>query len=864
MADDKMEIIVSLKDRFSKGLGLIGKSLRGVGTVAGRVTQKIFSLKAAFLGLTATVGAGAVAQGFLGVAMAFERYETVLKTITGSAKKAKDSMAWVSDFAATTPYELDGITNAFVRLMGGGFDPMLGILKNLGDAAAGMGKPLMQAVEMVLDAVTGSFERLKEFGVVANQQGDTVTFSWQENGKQMVKTAKKTQTAITKALTEVFSRYKGAMDNLSKTFEGIWSNISDHFTIFQKTVMGSGLFEYLKSYLQIFLDQIEKLKEEGRLDEWAKKISDSVVTNFEKMVLSLASIYDVFAPIMKDFKKLFTGLWDWFKELPPEAQKFGLIAFIMAGSMGMKAVAAVFVDLYGRLDEFQKQIKAGIDPIKVRNLKNRIEELKDSLKDVPDWSEFGVASEFSRTTEEIKKLEKELAEALHIDPVGSVIDVDKTKKDAESAVSIVTRFFETMRAKRAELAKVPIEDDKKGGRPTVETPKVTVDLMSQARKDLLALEVIYQKGEEELLIYLGKRKTLMLLALQEEIAVIERAALAEKDVNKKAQMLDVIFVKKKEYQLKEIELIKQIDQARQDSVARQLEVEGMLLDLKIRSNEDLDSAQIAELAEMDERHREELESFKTLLDDKLAAELGYIDEAAALRDITATQEGEKRKLEEKQGQEVWQKKLSYARDAAGSLKGIFEDIYELGGEKNKKMFEAMKIAAIAESMINTSKAITGALGSPPYGLAAIATAGLIAIKGGLEVAKIKAQQMAEGGLIGGASPHSKADNIPINATAGEFMQPVSAVKHYGSKVMEGIKQRLFPKELFRGFSVPALAYASPTNNLAAGGLVASPQGSGFSVSVPINIGADKVAGIAGILQEEVEETVIKVMERELR
>jgi SLT domain-containing protein len=59
---------------------------------------------------------------------------------------------------------------------------------------------------------------------------------------------------------------------------------------------------------------------------------------------------------------------------------------------------------------------------------------------------------------------------------------------------------------------------------------------------------------------------------------------------------------------------------------------------------------------------------------------------------------------------------------------------------------------------------------------------------------------AEGGTIPGYSPHSKADNIPINATAGEFMQPVSTVNHYSVAGMEAIRQKRVPKEIINGYA----------------------------------------------------------------
>jgi TP901 family phage tail tape measure protein len=55
------------------------------------------------------------------------------------------------------------------------------------------------------------------------------------------------------------------------------------------------------------------------------------------------------------------------------------------------------------------------------------------------------------------------------------------------------------------------------------------------------------------------------------------------------------------------------------------------------------------------------------------------------------------------------------------------------------------------------------------------------------------QSRAEGGPIVGYSPHPKADNIPVNATAGEFMQPVSSVKYYGTGFMERLRTRSVPR-----------------------------------------------------------------------
>lgn len=59
------------------------------------------------------------------------------------------------------------------------------------------------------------------------------------------------------------------------------------------------------------------------------------------------------------------------------------------------------------------------------------------------------------------------------------------------------------------------------------------------------------------------------------------------------------------------------------------------------------------------------------------------------------------------------------------------------------------------------------------------------------------QRLASGGRVQGSSPHARADNIPAMLTAGEWVQPVAAVQHYGPEFMESIRRREFPKNAVR-------------------------------------------------------------------
>ncbi|MBU0995394.1 MAG: hypothetical protein KJ737_23095 [Proteobacteria bacterium] len=299
-----IDIIVNLKDRASKEFGNVQNALKGMKAGIDGLVKNVFSLKTAFAGM----GAGIVANKFLDTAKSFEKYQTSLETITGSSEKAKQAMTWITDFTAKTPYELDQVTEGFTKLKAYGIDPVNGTLKTLGDTASAMAKPLDQAVEMFADAVTGEFERLKEFGIRAKTQGDQVTFSWLQNGMQMEKTVQKTGDAIQKGLIEILEgRFAGAMDKQSRTFSGMWSNMKDQFTLFQKSVMDAGVFEYLKTQLSEALKKIEEWKKSGQLDEWAKKISAAVISaieSFKSFASVIIKVAEPFTPLLGILLKL--------------------------------------------------------------------------------------------------------------------------------------------------------------------------------------------------------------------------------------------------------------------------------------------------------------------------------------------------------------------------------------------------------------------------------------------------------------------------------------------------------------------------------------------------------------------------------
>lgn len=289
MADKfDLKAIISAVDKITPTLKGIQRSVRLTGKTIRDIGRNSSQLLAS-IGLSSAALGGGLAfavKKVVDVSAEFEKYRTILETIEGSSEKARRSMDWVQDFAVRTPFELAEVTDAFVKLKAYGIDPQAGALTAAGNAAAAMGKSVMQAVEALADAMTGENERLKEFGIKASKQGDQIVYSWTENGKTMVARAKaSSKEQIEAVITGIWNRrYGSAMDKLSGTWTGIWSNLMDQVTKFQKMIGDAGIFESLKGEMQGILKLIDQWEADGTLKRVAQEISDGLVTTLKEVV----------------------------------------------------------------------------------------------------------------------------------------------------------------------------------------------------------------------------------------------------------------------------------------------------------------------------------------------------------------------------------------------------------------------------------------------------------------------------------------------------------------------------------------------------------------------------------------------------
>ena len=171
-----------------------------------------------------------------------QRFSAVLTNTLGSKSAAQKALQQISKFAAETPFSVSQLTASFVKLANQGFKPTSNEMRKLGDLASSTGKEFDQLAEAIIDAQTGEFERLKEFGIRASKQGDQVKFTFKGVETQTRFTADAIKDYVL-SLGDL-QGVSGSMAAISTTLEGRISNLGDSYETLLNSIgeRGQGVF----------------------------------------------------------------------------------------------------------------------------------------------------------------------------------------------------------------------------------------------------------------------------------------------------------------------------------------------------------------------------------------------------------------------------------------------------------------------------------------------------------------------------------------------------------------------------------------------------------------------------------------------
>ena len=327
-----MADIASLIVRVSAtGVDRVTSQLNGLTKAAGAAAAAVVSLETAKQVFSALVDSQ----------RNFDKLNSGLITMTGSAENAAKAFSVLQQFAKETPYGLNQAVEGFTKLVALGLNPSKEALISYGNTAAAMGKDLNQMIEAVADASTFEFERLKEFGIKSSQQADTVSFTF----RGVTTTVKKNSEEIQKYLLNIGNTdFAGAMETRSKTLDGQLSSLADSFDGLVLAVAQSGFGDAVGEQAATAEDAITALTDAIASNEIAATLQDWVTLFNESfkfisdalndlaydtedksvdMSDSLGTIPDAIREWLPDIQQTFHEVIAWFQRIDDYAVALG-------------------------------------------------------------------------------------------------------------------------------------------------------------------------------------------------------------------------------------------------------------------------------------------------------------------------------------------------------------------------------------------------------------------------------------------------------------------------------------------------------------------------------------------------------------
>lgn len=386
----------------------------------------------------------------------FEKYETVLRVALGSQAAAVKAMEDIKKMAAETPFSVDELTESYVKYVNRGLTPTMAEMTKMGDIAASQGKSFDQLTEAILDATTGEFERLKEFGIQASKSNGEVELSF----KGVTTVVKDQPEAIRQAMLAFgeLEGVQGGMAETSKTLEGRVSNLGDNFDSL-KILIGEGLKPVFGFLIDAMSFGIEIFKE-----VWSA--SDPIVNIFKQIFSIVENLYGsvmnligqfvdlndtggivkfVMEQLATSFRIAYTGIM--FMLTGIQAGVDGLNILVNKGKEVANYFGANFkIDPKANFDTLQQNADKNFKAIQNAwtNTQNAaVKTHEDSTKKQTDTHAKGQAQQTLAEKKEAEKREKEREKQAKKDEK----EAEKVRKAEEKAESDLIKKIDDMKVK---------------------------------------------------------------------------------------------------------------------------------------------------------------------------------------------------------------------------------------------------------------------------------------------------------------------------------------------------------------------------------------------------------------------------------
>lgn len=290
-----------------------------------RGAKQVLGFAAAYLSLRSAMrlaqsGLNLVRDGIRSMLDTGSEFELMQQRVTGlmgSIEAGEQATAWISQFAKETGQLIPDVTEAFALLKAYGLDPMDGSLKAITDKSVqlGGGMERLSGITAALGQMWAKEKIQQEEVLQLTERGVVV---WPLLEKAMGKTTAQLQDmaqkgqlgrdAVKLLIDEIGRSADGAaaagLDTLQGKMNGLRNSVSEFFN----RISESGAMDAVKERLSALADQIDRMDEDGTLDNLAQALSAAFVQGIEKIEEFARSLGHV------DFKQLADASAEWLRD----------------------------------------------------------------------------------------------------------------------------------------------------------------------------------------------------------------------------------------------------------------------------------------------------------------------------------------------------------------------------------------------------------------------------------------------------------------------------------------------------------------------------------------------------------------------
>lgn len=258
-------------------------SLRVAQSVIGSTTTKLAALGGALAGVYGVKRfAGSVIDTGARFEMLQARLDTSFKGDTQSSSRVLDDMVRL---AKETPFEIEGLTDAFLTLKNFGIDPYSGALKAAVEQSSALG-----AKTETLDAIVREFGQAWARGKLQGEGIRTLV----QNGVPIMELLSKatgvatdkidqlsekgllTRDVMRKLFAVMASENAGASQRAMKTYTGLMSMLADNWTQFMRKVADAGAFATVKARLDQLQSRFGAFLDSPRGARFIRQLSEGM------------------------------------------------------------------------------------------------------------------------------------------------------------------------------------------------------------------------------------------------------------------------------------------------------------------------------------------------------------------------------------------------------------------------------------------------------------------------------------------------------------------------------------------------------------------------------------------------------------